>query len=278
MIFVQNHAIERLAQQLALSHQVAVAPVAGRRVDDRTALLRKLLNRLDQRAQRRHVVTVVDDHGRAGNLQQIEATGNFLQIACKGLHARADRVARNAQRPGRRGRGQRVFHLERNTTAVRQRHVFQRDQRDFDVPFGHDDHSVPHENRTAASATMDRDHRIVSPHREEDHRRLQYGAMAATCGSLAFSTAAPSLATASTIARLTTANCSIVSMSDSPRWSPSPMFVTTATSQRSKPSPARRIPPRAVSSTATSTAGFISTACGAHAGRCNHRTRCAACR
>ena len=37
------------------------------------------------------------------------------------------------------------------------------------------------------------------------------------------------------------------------------MLVTTATSQRSKPSPSRRMPPRAVSSTAASTAGFIST-------------------
>ena len=39
-------------------------------------------------------------------------------------------------------------------------------------------------------------------------------------------------------------------MSLSPRWSPSPMLVTTATSQRSKASPSRRMPPRAVSKTA----------------------------
>ena len=87
----------------------------------------------------------------------------------------------------------------------------------------------------------------------------QSSAICATSGSLALSTAVPSAETASTIVRLTIASLSRVSMSEMPRWSPSPMFVTTATSQRSKPKPARKMPPRAVSSTAASTFGFIST-------------------
>src|SRR5450830_728239 len=44
-----------------------------------------------------------------------------------------------------------------------------------------------------------------------------------------------------------------------PRWSPAPTLVTTATWQRSKPRPSRRMPPRAVSNTAASTSGCSST-------------------
>ena len=44
-----------------------------------------------------------------------------------------------------------------------------------------------------------------------------------------------------------------------PRWSPSPTLVTTATWQRSKPRPSRRMPPRAHSRMAASTSGWAST-------------------
>ena len=83
--------------------------------------------------------------------------------------------------------------------------------------------------------------------------------MSTTSGSAALSTAEPFLLTAATIAPFTQAICSGVSISAMPRWSPEAMFVTTATSQKSKPQPSRRMPPRAVSSTAVVTAGLAST-------------------
>ena len=61
------------------------------------------------------------------------------------------------------------------------------------------------------------------------------------------------------ITRLSTARSSTVVMKFRPRWSPAPMLVTTATWQRSKPRPSRSTPPRAVSNTAASTSGCIST-------------------
>ncbi|MFM2159170.1 MAG: hypothetical protein RLZZ124_1644 [Cyanobacteriota bacterium] len=67
------------------------------------------------------------------------------------------------------------------------------------------------------------------------------------------------LATARTMICLTSANCSGVLMSFNPKWSPSPMFITTETSLRSNANPSRSMPPRAVSSTAASTSGFIRT-------------------
>jgi len=76
-------------------------------------------------------------------------------------------------------------------------------------------------------------------------RGVKWAAISTTNGSLALSTARPPGATASTMQRFTRAKSSGVLMSAMPRWSPSPMFVTTATSQRSKASPSRRIPPRA---------------------------------
>ena len=48
-------------------------------------------------------------------------------------------------------------------------------------------------------------------------------------------------------------------MKFSPKWSPLPTLVTTATSQRSKAKPSRNMPPRAVSSTAASTSGCCNT-------------------
>ena len=54
-----------------------------------------------------------------------------------------------------------------------------------------------------------------------------------------------------------------------------PMLVTTATWQRSKPSPSRRMPPRAVSSTAASTRG-LSADRRALRGRCSRASRCGA--
>ena len=83
--------------------------------------------------------------------------------------------------------------------------------------------------------------------------------MSTTSGSAALSTAAPDLRTEWTIAPFTQASFSGVSISAMPRWSPEPMFVTTPTSQASKPQPSRRMPPRAVSKTAVVTEGLAST-------------------
>ena len=84
-------------------------------------------------------------------------------------------------------------------------------------------------------------------------------AIAATTGSAALSTAKPDLATLRTTTRFSTARSSTVVMKFRPRWSPMPMLVTTATSAWSNASPSRSSPPRAVSNTAASTSGFIST-------------------
>ena len=59
-------------------------------------------------------------------------------------------------------------------------------------------------------------------------------------------------ATISTTSALMRARSSIVSTPRRPRWSAC-TFSTAPTSQRSKPSPSRKMPPRAVSSTAAST-------------------------
>ena len=58
---------------------------------------------------------------------------------------------------------------------------------------------------------------------------------------------------------LTKASVSTVLIKFMPKWSPTPMFVTIATSHRSKAKPSRKIPPRAVSNTAASTSGCSNT-------------------
>ena len=79
--------------------------------------------------------------------------------------------------------------------------------------------------------------------------------IAYTRSSSALRMACPSRFTTAGIVAFTSASCSSVLMPRSPRWSALTLS-TTPTSQSSKPSPARRMPPRAVSSTATSTVGF----------------------
>ena len=48
VVFVQDHAVEGVAEQFALADHVAVAAVAGGRVDDGAPLVRELLEGLDQ--------------------------------------------------------------------------------------------------------------------------------------------------------------------------------------------------------------------------------------
>src|SRR6266511_3706050 len=89
-------------------------------------------------------------------------------------------------------------------------------------------------------------------------RARQRARMASTRGSWGFSTPAPGGRVPRTTAAFTSASSSRVSTPPSPRWSTA-MLVTTATSLWATPRPRRRMPPRAVSSTASSTPCWAST-------------------
>ena len=54
---------------------------------------------------------------------------------------------------------------------MRQRHVLQSDQGDFDVAFGDDHGVVAHEDRAAARAAVGRNHRIIAALGKENYRR-----------------------------------------------------------------------------------------------------------
>ena len=82
--------------------------------------------------------------------------------------------------------------------------------------------------------------------------------MAKVRGSSAFSTQTPVGLVILVITALTSASWSRVSMPPRPRWS-ALMLVTTETSLYATPTPRRRMPPRAVSVTASCTPGSLST-------------------
>ena len=82
--------------------------------------------------------------------------------------------------------------------------------------------------------------------------------MAKVRGSSAFSTHHPVGLVILVITAFTSASWSSVSMPPRPRWS-AEMLVTTETSLNATPTPRRRIPPRAVSVTASSIPGYDST-------------------
>src|SRR6476619_4947022 len=82
--------------------------------------------------------------------------------------------------------------------------------------------------------------------------------MARTSGSSALSTVQPFGLVIRASTDLTSASCSMVCTPSRPRWS-ALMLVTTETSLTAVPTPRSRMPPRAVSVTATCTDGSAST-------------------
>ena len=101
---------------------------------------------------------------------------------------------------------------------------------------------------------------VMSPPRMENSAILPpaWRAICMVSGSSAFRTLWPRRRTPRPPPTSPTARSSTVSMPFRPRWS-SVTFSTAPTSQTSKPRPSRRMPPRAVSSTAASTLGLRST-------------------
>ena len=116
------------------------------------------------------------------------------------------------------------------------------------VALGQHDLIVADEDRPAARAAMPHEHGMVARRGRRSRRRP---GQRRPCGHqrIGWRSAPRAVGgtTTSTMHRFTLASVSSVWMSARPRWSPSPMLVTTATSQRSKPRPSRRMPPRAVS-------------------------------
>ena len=125
VIFVQNHAIEGLAQQRTLFDQVAVAAIARSRVYDRPLGVRELLDHVGQSFQPRQ---------RCGRSRQSlwcrrfpasRSPRRLLEAGSKRFHRRSDVFKAQTQTPAGCGRGQHVFDLEADAAAVRERHAIE---------------------------------------------------------------------------------------------------------------------------------------------------------
>jgi hypothetical protein len=144
-----------------LADHVAVAAVAGCGVERDAAAVRELLEGLDHRRERRHVVAVIDNHCGPVDLQQVEAARQSLHVGAKRLQARADRLARQAHAPGGADGGEHVFDLEGDPAAVRQRHTRERHQRHLALAFAEDDFAIANRHRAAPFCDMFGHHRIA---------------------------------------------------------------------------------------------------------------------
>ena len=131
LIFIEEHAIECVGELPPLADHVAVSAVAGRGVHNGPVLVRELIEHVDQSLKRGRVVAIVQNDGRAVDLEQVEAAGNRLRISPEDCQGILDDLERNTKRPARRHRSEHVFHLEPNATASGERNVGQVRQRSF---------------------------------------------------------------------------------------------------------------------------------------------------
>ena len=205
---------------------------------------RKPLDCFDNRLHGRRVVAVVENDRRPTMFQDVEPSRAGAQTAIEACQAIAQMIQRNTQAPGRGHGRQDIFNLEGEQAAVRQRNVDHRGNGGFLRALRENDHSLPFEHGPAASPAMLHHYRMFTAAAEEhystptvrghgsDQRIVRFKHRVAVrphgLDEYAFDA------------------CQVlwVLTQEMPRWSPSAMFVTTATSQQSKPRPSRIMPPR----------------------------------
>src|SRR5581483_5165039 len=112
LLLIENDPIEGVTQQFRLANHVAIAAVAGSRVDSGAELVRQRLERLQQRGERGSIVAVIQNDRSAIEIEKIEAGRRVFKIGDKRFQTGKDDLARNAQHPDSRSGSQRVFHLE----------------------------------------------------------------------------------------------------------------------------------------------------------------------
>src|SRR5439155_26103264 len=112
-------------------------------------------------------VPVIDDHGAAANLQDVEAAGGGFQVGGEGFHSRADDFQFDPKAPGGGDRRQGVLDLETDLTGVSQRNTVQREQQFLLAPFGQDNDMAFDEHGSAPLRAVFDDDGVLAVDGEE---------------------------------------------------------------------------------------------------------------
>src|SRR5690606_13829948 len=102
---IENDAVEQVTQQLPLPDDVLIPPVAFYRIDDGSSLRGKWIEHAGKCGECRAVVTVVNHHGPAAQVQDIETPRQTLRIAAERGDSCADDFCGSIQSPHRRNGG-----------------------------------------------------------------------------------------------------------------------------------------------------------------------------
>jgi hypothetical protein len=259
LVLVEDDVVEGVAEDLGLLADVLVAPVAGA-ADDHAAALRPASprRRAPARGWRPGCGRSRRSAWRRGSLKTLKRPGAVSASLAKGPARRARRPV-EAERPGGGDRGHGVLDLEADGALARQRHRRDSGMRCTTELSARRRRCGRRRRRPRACPGAVRGHhRMVAVGGEEGHRAGQFSAIFATIGSAALSTAMPSGATFCTMTRFSrevfhrgdVVQAEVVALADVGHHGH-----LAAVEAR----PSRSRPPRAVSSTAASTSGCIST-------------------
>src|SRR3954466_4603967 len=95
-------------------------------------------------------MTVVDDHGRTGDLEDVESGRYFVHLRRERLETEPNLFRRQTESPAGRGRSQNVFYLKADSAAHRERNPVERQQREFVLALSESDRVVANERHASA--------------------------------------------------------------------------------------------------------------------------------
>src|SRR5690606_16340181 len=138
LVFVEDHIVERIAEDFRLAADVVVAAIAGAADDDRAAVRRHRFDGAGQCLDRIRVVAVIGNDGGAAMHEHVEAARRGVRAVLESAQAFAYDGPVQSQPPCRADGGHRVFDLEADRAVVGDRDVGQR-QALFELSFDGND-------------------------------------------------------------------------------------------------------------------------------------------
>src|SRR3954453_4659394 len=107
-------------------------------------------------------MTVVDDHGRTGDLEDVESGRYFVHLRRERLETEPNLFGWQTESPARGGRSQNVFHLKADSPAHRERNSVERQQREFVLALSESDRVIANEGHASAFIPALHDQRVTS--------------------------------------------------------------------------------------------------------------------
>ena len=111
-VFVEKNLIEEVADDLSLPNNVFIASVARGGKNNLSALVGKVRDRLAESEQGRGVMPIINDHGCAAVMKNIESPRGRFHVAREREQCLADLLWIEAECPSRSDRRQNVLDLE----------------------------------------------------------------------------------------------------------------------------------------------------------------------